>query len=51
MLNDNYLADDRFDQLVAELLAARDPDQVKTLLGEVGGIWPASIREHIEQGA
>ena len=42
---DNYLADDLYDGLVADLLAARDPDRVKELLGEVGGVWPASIRE------
>lgn len=44
-LTDNYLADADYHKLVADLLVARDPDQVRELLGEVGGIWPASIRE------
>lgn len=48
---DYYLNDERYDRLVAALLALKpcafsgkvEPDQIRLALGEEGGIWPARI--------
>ena len=47
MMTDHYLADDTHDALADSLAALANPhdlrDRIVAVLGEVGGIWPASI--------
>lgn len=39
----HYLRADDHTRLVAALLAARDPETVRELLGEVANVWPDTI--------
>jgi hypothetical protein len=47
MRSDIYLDDERYEKLIAALVKAatnEDADEIKTVLGCAGGIWPASIK-------
>ena len=39
----HYMPAADYEALVGALLAARDPETVRELLGEHGNVWPASI--------
>ncbi len=47
MLPERYVDDTTFHETVSDLLKARTPDEIMTMLGERFNVWPQAIEKKV----